>query len=1624
MSRTISTSTTGPVVLGTADNPLYITSTGRVTSTGSADGIDGGAGTSWTITNAGVVSAVSGNGVSLASSGIVGNTGAISGKDALVLHAGGSVTNNVGGSISGLGALGAGLGSGAGVYITGAAGTVTNNSTISGVAYGVGLGHGGLVTNTSSIKGGEDGVIVQGAIGTIANSGNIIATVDDGIGLFAGGSVTNASGASISGANIGAGIYITGGAATVTNAGSIAGTDKTGVFFAGGGSLSNAASGSISALGVGVFVKNQAGTLTNAGFITGTGTDGTGVYMENGGSVTNVSTGTITGHKFGAFLEGAATTLANYGSISGVTYDGAVLGLGGIVTNAAGASISGAGIGVYVKYRAAGTVTNSGSISASGTGSAGIDLADGGSVTNNSTGSVSGNLFGVFVTGAGGTIANSGSIVSAKYGGVEFVKGGSVTNSAGASIRGGSIGVYVGTGASGTVTNSGSISAASASGAGVDLAGGGSITNNSGASISGAAFGVFTSGVPGTLSNSGSISGSHGVGLEAGGSVTNVASASITGQVAGVFAQGGAATLSNAGSIVATAGSGADIEGGGSITNLAGATISGSAFGVFLTGGSGTVTNAGTISGGTYAIDFSGSATNRLVIDPGAVFVGRVIGGSGTNTLELASGPGSIGGVGTGSFNNFQVLAVDAGATWTLTGTNIAPTVLDNGTVSITGSLDVSTAIDPSSTGLFQLGNGAMLEVAAATGTQTQINFQGSTSELIIDNAASFGTNVGTASYAGTQLQHFASGDKIDLKNFSSAGVTFNYNAATGVLQVSNSANQRASLDFQTASLGSATFQASGDGATGIFITAAGPTVTENLTIDTGSSAIDRITSNDALTGTGLANTVVHFTIDGSPIAATVTADAQGAWSFTPSGLADGPHTIVASQTDSFGNPGTATLSFTLDTAAPTEAISSTIGTNTGLTTTISSGGLTKDNTLALSGTVSDTNGVSSVHVFDGATDLGAAALDGLGGWSLTTAALSDGSHSFTAKAADTAGNVTTTSAVTATVDTTAPTETISSTIGTNTGLTTTISSGGLTRDNTLALSGTVSDTNGVSSVHVFDGAADLGAATLDGLGGWSLTTAALSDGSHSFTAKATDTAGDVKTTSAVTATVDTTAPAVAISSLGGPINQAAQTISGTGEAGATVTLFDNGTPLQLPTVTVGQNGLWSGSVTLNNGSNSLTAQATDAAGNTSPSTSAVIYTLTAAGPTVTENLTIDTGSSAIDRITSNDALTGTGLANTVVHFTIDGSPIAATVTADAQGAWSFTPSGLADGPHTIVASQTDSFGNPGTATLSFTLDTAAPTEAISSTIGTNTGLTTTISSGGLTKDNTLALSGTVSDPNGVSSVHVFDGATDLGAAALDGLGGWSLTTAALSDGSHSFTAKAADTAGNVTTTSAVTATVDTTAPTETISSTIGTNTGLTTTISSGGLTRDNTLALSGTVSDTNGVSSVHVFDGAADLGAATLDGLGGWSLTTAALSDGSHSFTAKATDTAGDVKTTSAVTATVDTTAPTIAINTIASNNIINAAKASRGFAVSGTSTGAENGQTVTVNILNSANAVVDSYATTDQNNAWSVTVTSAQATALADGSYTVTANVADKAGNPSPQASHALTVDEEKIS
>jgi Bacterial Ig-like domain/Nidogen-like len=165
------------------------------------------------------------------------------------------------------------------------------------------------------------------------------------------------------------------------------------------------------------------------------------------------------------------------------------------------------------------------------------------------------------------------------------------------------------------------------------------------------------------------------------------------------------------------------------------------------------------------------------------------------------------------------------------------------------------------------------------------------------------------------------------------------------------------------------------------------------------------------------------------------------------------------------------------------------------------------------------------------------------------------------------------------------------------------------------------------------------------------------------------------------------------------------------------VTVTDNGVTKSY-TATVNAVGVWTATiptadaVALANGTATVSAQVTDINGNQS-TVATQLVTVAETLPTVTERLASDTGSLATDNITSNDALTGTGIANTVVHFSVDGTAIAATTTANAQGVWSFTPAGLADGAHTIVASQTDGFGNTGTASLSFTLDTDVPTVAI-----------------------------------------------------------------------------------------------------------------------------------------------------------------------------------------------------------------------------------------------------------------------------------------------------------------------
>ncbi|GHL24256.1 hypothetical protein ECZU25_10690 [Escherichia coli] len=130
-----------------------------------------------------------------------------------------------------------------------------------------------------------------------------------------------------------------------------------------------------------------------------------------------------------------------------------------------------------------------------------------------------------------------------------------------------------------------------------------------------------------------------------------------------------------------------------------------------------------------------------------------------------------------------------------------------------------------------------------------------------------------------------------------------------------------------------------------------------------------------------------------------------------------------------------------------------------------------------------------------------------------------------------------------------------------------------------------------------------------------------------------------------------------------------------------------------------------------------------------------------------------------------------------------------------------------------------------------------------------------------------------------------------------------------------------------------------------------------------------------------------------------------------AALRDGDASAQANVSNVNGNSATTTHAYS-VDATAPTVTINTIAGDDILNAAEAGAALTITGSST-AEAGQTVTVT-LNGANYT----GTVQTDGSWSISVPPADLSALTASNYTVSAAVSDKVGNPA-SVNHNLTVD-----
>jgi hypothetical protein len=646
---------------------------------------------------------------------------------------------------------------------------------------------------------GYSGVFAPNAAVTVSNFGSILGRGNYGNGVFlvAGGAVTNGAagdtGATIYGVQSGVAASL---AAKVINFGTVRGEVSDGVLLGAGGSVTNGAATDFRAIirGGRSGVVSNAGSLTVVNFrtIQGLGDAGDGVTSAAGGTITNGAAGDTNAQIYGRHA-GVELTVAgkvtNFGSITGHGANGVYLRQGGSLTNGSAtdgrASVKGASGGVFA-HNGSLTASNFGSITATASGF-GVYMS-GGVVTNGSTlataALIEGPDGGVKALTASTTVTNFGvidgigSTISAGDA-ISLKAGGTVTNGAagdtGALIEGG-FGVFTQAGVT-KVANFGTISAIDA----VYLLGGGSVTNGSATDTTAAIIGhlgVGIRGALGTVVNFGTVIGygdewavSLSQGTVTNGSATDPG-ALIEGGNLGVFVAGANAAVRNFGTILAdlnSSGASAVYVDSVSVTNGSAAdtvaTIAGR-YGVFagFTGAS-TFTNFGTVHGfGGAAVYFSNSA-DVLNVEAGSVFIGAVKGGGGV--LNLADGVGTLSGLtgagtmtvsgsmATTTFQNFAVLEIGAGASFTDTG---AVTVAAGQTIDAAGTLTLGGAGAASvvDAGLIET-TGALTLAGAVTNTGTLDAAAGTlTVEGAVTGAGRVTIAKGTADFAGTFSEHVA----------------------------------------------------------------------------------------------------------------------------------------------------------------------------------------------------------------------------------------------------------------------------------------------------------------------------------------------------------------------------------------------------------------------------------------------------------------------------------------------------------------------------------------------------------------------------------------------------------------------------------------------------------------------------------------------------------------------------------------------------------------------------------------------------------------------------------------------------------------------------------------------------
>ncbi|MGP5828453.1 Ig-like domain-containing protein [Pseudomonas aeruginosa] len=583
-----------------------------------------------------------------------------------------------------------------------------------------------------------------------------------------------------------------------------------------------------------------------------------------------------------------------------------------------------------------------------------------------------------------------------------------------------------------------------------------------------------------------------------------------------------------------------------------------------------------------------------------------------------------------------------------------------------------------------------------------------------------------------------------------------------------------------------------------------------SVTVDAVAPATPVVNPSNGTTLSGTAEPGATVTLtdgNGNPIGQ-VTADGSGNWSFTPgTPLANG--TVVnATASDPTGNTS-APASTTVDSVAPAAPV------------------VNPSNGAEISGTAEPG---ATVTLTDGSGNpIGQVTADGSGNWSFTPSTpLADGTV-VNATATDPAGN--TGGQGSTTVDAIAPaTPTVNLSNGSS-------------------LSGTAEPG---STVILTDGNGNpIAEVTADGSGNWTYTPSTPIANGTVVNVVAEDAAGN--SSPPATVTVDSSAPPAPVIN---PSNGVV--ISGTAEAGATVTLTDaGGNPIGQVTADGSGNWSFTPGTPLANGT-VIVATATDPTGNTGPQAATTVDAVAPAAPVIDPS--------------NGTEISGTAEAGATVILTDGGGNPIGQATADGSGNWTFTPgTPLANGTVINAVAQDPAGNTSGPA--STTVDAVAPATPV------------------VNPSNGSVIAGTAEA--GATVILTDGGGNPIGQATADGSGNWSFTPGTpLANGSV-VNAVAQDAAGN--TSGPASTTVDSVAPATPV------------------LDPSNGTVISGTAEA--GATVILTDGGGNPIGQATADGSGNWSFTPGTpLANGSV-INAVAQDAAGN--TSGPVSTTVDAVAP-----------------------------------------------------------------------------------------------------------